>query len=583
MAEQPHVDAALKYAKAVVVGRVLACKWIRLACKRHLDNLKSAKAKDYPYRFDAAKAERVCRFIELLPHTKGQWASKRQKIKLEPWQCFKTAVLFGWVRKQDNLRRFRKALILEPRKNAKSTWAAGVGLYMLTADGEHGAEVYSGATTEKQAWEVFRPARLMAQKTPAMLSAYGVTVNASNLHILGNASRFEPLIGKPGDGASPSLSIVDEYHEHETDDLVDTMLTGMGAREQPMSLIITTAGDNLSGPCYAAVQEGQRVLDGVIVDEELFVLMYGIDLPSGEPGEPGYEPGDDWTSEAALRKANPNYDISVSGEFLQSRQREAVNNARKVGTFKTKHLNMWVQARAAYFNVQRWIESSRPELTLKDFANQPCRIGLDLAAKVDIAAMEILFRLDQCSCPAATKLIAAGFEYARFGKYFLPEATIEQGENEHYRGWRNDWITQTDGEMIDYVEVKQTVLDLKSQHQLEEVAYDPHQAMMMVSELMAEGIPVIEVRPLVLNFSEPMKQIDGLIRSRKIAHNGDPVFTWMLSNVVAKPDAKDNVYPRKDRDENKIDGPVAQMMAMARFMAANKPPSVYEDRGILMF
>ena len=563
----PHVDLALQYAKAVVAKKIPACKWVRLACKRHVADLAKAKTKAFAYRFDPVKAERVCKFIELLPHTKGVWASKSELLKLEPWQCFKTVCLFGWVRKQDNLRRFRKAIILEPRKNAKSTWAAAVGLYMLTADGEHGAEVYSGATTEKQAWEVFRPARLMALKTPALKSAYGLDVNASNLHILGNASRFEPIIGKPGDGASPSCSIVDEYHEHDTDAMVDTMETGMGAREQPLSIIITTAGDNLAGPCYAAVLDAQRMLEGVIANDEMFALMYGVD------------PKDDWTSELALRKANPNYDVSVNGEFLRARQREAINNARKVGTFKTKHLNMWVQSRSAYFSIQRWNESAQPKIRLEDFEKQPCRIGLDLAAKVDIAAIEIIFKLTECDCTAAKDLIAKGFEYVRFGKYFLPEATIEQGENEHYRGWVNcpeAWITQTDGEMIDYSEVRDTLLDLTEKFQVTEVAYDPHQAMMMVSELMAKGIPVIEVRPLVLNFSEPMKQMDGLIRSRKTAHNGDPVYTWMLSNVVAKPDAKDNVYPRKDREENKIDGPVAHMMALARFMTGSASQSFWE-------
>lgn len=560
MTEHPHVDAANAYAKAVVARKIPACKWVRLACKRHLDDLRKSAKKSYPYRFDEVKAEKVCRFIELLPHTKGEWAKTGQRIHLEDWQCFKTVVLFGWVRKQDNLRRFRKAIILEPRKNAKSTWAAGIGLYMLTADGEHGAEIYTGATTEKQAWEVFRPAKLMAQKTPALQQAYGLTVNASNLHILGNASRFEPLIGDPGDGASPSCAIVDEYHEHATDALVDTMETGMGAREQPMLLIITTAGDNLAGPCYAAMQDAQKVLEGVHQNDELFALIFTVD------------PKDDWKSELALRKANPNYDISVKGEFLRARQREATNNPRKVGTFKTKHLNMWVQARAAYFHIQRWNESAQSKITLGDFKSQPCRVGLDLASKIDIAAIEVVFKLSECQCDVATALQSKGFEFARFGKYFLPEDTVEHGDNEHYRGWvesEQGWITQTDGEMADYVEIRDTILDINRDHQLEEVAYDPHQAMMMVSELRDEGIPVVEVRPLVLNFSEPMKQMDGLIRAKKIAHNGDPVFTWMLSNVVAKPDAKDNVYPRKDRDENKIDGPVAHMMAQARFMASD--------------
>lgn len=551
-ADHPHVAAARRYADEVVKGKILACKWVRLACQRHLDDLAKQRDREFDFRFDAAKAERICQFIELLPHTKGKWAiDENPLIRLEPWQCFKTGVLFGWVRKVDGLRRFRKAFIEEPRKNAKSTWAAAVGLYMLTADAEHGAEVFAGATTEKQAWEVFRPARLMALKTPALQSAFGLTVNASNLHLLGNGSRFEPLIGNPGDGASPSCAIVDEYHEHDTDTQVDTMLTGMGAREQPLLLMITTAGDNIAGPCYSALQDAQKVLEGVWQNDELFALIYTADED------------DAWDSEEALRKANPNFDISVSAEFLRARQLDAIHNPRKAGVFRTKHLNQWVQSRHAYFNIQRWIESADPELKIEDFRGQPCRLGVDLASTIDIAAIEITFEY--------------GDGYARFGRYYLPEATIELPENQHYRGWRDaGWITQTDGDMIDYVTIRDDLLQLAEDFQVIELAFDPAQAMMMMSELREKSISCVEVRPLVLNFSPAMKRMDGLIRSRKIVHNGDPVMTWMMSNVVAKEDAKDNVYPRKDRPENKIDGPVAHMMAQARWMTTESKAS-FED------
>ncbi|MHB2265670.1 terminase large subunit [Aliihoeflea sp. PC F10.4] len=554
-AEYPHVEAGNRYAREVVKGKIPACKWIRLACQRHLDDLEVSKRRASAYRFDAKTAEKWCIFIELLPHTKGEWARRGEKLKLEPWQCFKTICIFGWLRKDDGLRRFRKALILEPRKNAKSTWAAGVGLGMMTIDGDHGAEVYSGATTEKQAWEVFKPARLMAMKTPAFLSHYGVTVGAKNLHRLGDGSKFEPMIGDPGDGASPSMAIVDEYHEHATDRMVDTMETGMGAREQPLMLIITTAGDNLAGPCFAAVQEAEKVLEGLVENDELFALIYTVD------------PDDDWSSEIALRKANPNYDISVKADFLRSRQRDAKQNSRKIGVFKTKHLNMWVQARDAYFDITRWRESAKPELQLDDFKGKPCRLALDLASTIDIAAMELTFEHEG--------------GYARFGRYYLPEATIELPENQHYRGWRDAperWITQTDGDMIDYVAIRDDILGLRDAgFMIDEIAFDPHQAHMMMAELRDEGFETLEVRPLVLNFSPAMKQMDGLIRSRKIAHNGDPVFTWMLSNVVAKADAKDNVYPRKDRNENKIDGPVAHMMALARWMSVDEVEADMND------
>lgn len=553
-AAHPHVAAADRYVRDVIAGDIPACRWVVLACKRHFDDLARQKDRAFPYRFDPALAEKWCKFLELLPHTKGKWAGKGEKLRLEPWQCFKTAAIFGWVRKADGLRRFRKALVLEPRKNAKSTWAAGIGLGMLTIDSEYGAEVYSGATTEKQAWEVFRPARLMAAKTPALQTHFGVTVNASNLHILGNGSRFEPLIGSPGDGASPSCAIVDEYHEHETDTLVSTMETGMGAREQPLMLIITTAGANVAGPCYQAVIEARRMLEGITDDPEMFALMYGIDAARGKPGDDDYEPGDDWTKPATLKKANPNFDVSVKGEFLLAQQRDAINNARKQNAFRTKHLNEWVFAKEAYFNLAKWMAAAEPELRIEDFAGMPCTVGLDLASKVDIAAAVFLFRKPR-----------GGF--AAFGRFYLPEEAIELDASGNYSTWhRAGRLIATAGNMIDHERILDDLVEASGFYTIESIGYDPAQATMLVTSLQAEGLPVVEFRHTVLNMSEPMKEVEALIRSGKIAHDGDPCFAWQIGNVTGKLDAKDNVYPRKDRPENKIDGAVALIMAMGRQM-----------------
>lgn len=564
MPDKTYAVVADRYARDVVTGKVPACRWVRLACQRHLDDLKASKAKNYPYRFDEAKAAKVCRFVELLPHVKGKWASQGERLKLSPWQVFKTAVLFGWVKKADGYRRFRKAVILEPRKNGKSAWAAGVGLYMLGMDGEHGAEVYSGATTEKQAWEVFRPARSMALKSPLFLGAAGAEVNASNIYILGNESRFEPMIGKPGDGSSPHCAIIDEYHEHETDDMVSTMETGMGAREQPLLLIITTAGSNVAGPCYQSVVEARRMLDGITDDPELFALMYGIDPPHGRPEDPDYQPGDDWTKPETLRKANPNFDVSVKGDFLLSQQRDAINNARKASAFRTKHLNEWVFAKEAYFNVAKWMAAADPTLRMEDFAGQPCTVGLDLASKVDIAAAVFLFRKP-----------TGGF--AAFGKFYLPEKTIELEATGNYVTWeRAGRLIQTEGDMIDHPKILEDLVVASKVYTIESIGYDPAQATMLVTAMQAEGLPVVEFRHTVLSMSEPMKEVEALIRSGKIAHDGDPCFAWQIGNVVAKEDAKDNVYPRKERPENKIDAAVALIMAMGRQLVGSEAAPSYQ-------
>lgn len=552
MTQHPHVAAAEGYVADVLSGAIPACKWTRLACERHLRDMKSAKSKDWPYRFDPAKAERVCRFVELLPHVKGRWASGTpQPMRLERWQAFLTCSLFGWVSKKTGARRFRKGRLYVPRKNGKTSWAAPIGHYMFAADGEPGAEVYAGATTEKQAWELFGPARQMAVKTPALVAKYGIEVNAKSMVRLADMSKFEPVIGKPGDGASPHCSITDEYHEHQTDDQLSTMETGMGARDQPLSLVISTAGDNIAGPCREDWLQCQKILEGVIEDDRTFCLIYAADAD------------DDWASEVALRKANPNYDVSVSGEFLQAQLKEAINNPRKQGHFKTKHLNLWVQARDAYINMQRWQECAAP-LTLADMHGRPCWMGLDLASKVDIAALELLFDMGDG-------------KFARFGRYYLPEETVnaQDANGQLYRKWRDmGLLTVTDGNIIDFGVIEADIIELASAHGVTAVGYDPHQATMLVTRLQDAGVPVIEFRPTVLNFSEPMKQVEALVRDRKLAHDGDEVMTWAMSNVVAKLDAKDNVYPRKERPENKIDPFVALCMAMGLAMrsADEKPP-----------
>ncbi len=540
----PHVAAGLKYAREVVAGKIPACKWVRLACQRQIDDLRRESDPRWPYRFDPKKAERVCKFVELLPHTKGKWAHKRERIKLEPWQQFGFTTVFGWVRKKDGLRRFREVYKEIPRKNGKSIDGAGVGLYMLSADNEFGAEVYSGATTEKQAWEVFRPARLMALRTPEFREAYAISVNASNLSRLEDGSRFEPLIGKPGDGASPSCAIVDEFHEHDSPELYDTMGTGMGAREQPLMYIITTAGANLAGPCYDKRSYAIKVLEGTLKDDELFAIIYTIDED------------DDWTTEEALRKANPNFGVSVMEDYLLSRQRTAMQSASQQNTFKTKHLNIWVGARNAWMNMIAWGKCP-PRKTLPELAGRRCFIALDLASKVDVAAQLLIFP------PTAEDPI-----WHVHGRYYLPEDVVEEkatSNHSHYATWaQQGLITLTPGNVIDYEYIMDDLRDFLSRFDVAEVPYDPWQATQLATQMLAEGAPMVEMRQTVQNLSEPMKQMEALVLSKQFAHGNCPVLTWMVSNVVAKLDKKDNIYPTKEKPENKIDGTVAAIMGIGR-------------------
>ncbi|MGM8871558.1 terminase large subunit [Psychrobacter sp. 2Y5] len=552
-----NVAKAEKYARDVVAGKIIACKWIKLACQRHLDDKKASRSKDFPYKFDPAKAEKIAKFIQLLPHTKGKWAQKQLKIKLEPWQLFSICIPFGWVKKKDGLRRYTRMIIFVPRKNGKSIIAAGIGLYMFVADDEFGAEVYSGATTEKQAWEVFRPAKQMVDRTPALKDHYGVESNASNLNVALDGSRFEPIIGKPGDGSSPSCALIDEYHEHKDSDLYDTMETGMGSREQPMMVVITTAGSGIGGPCYLLVRDAQKMLEGVLDMPDLWAMIYTKDEE------------DDWTSDIALRKANPNYDISVGGEFLANRSRDAQQSARKQNTFRTKHVNEFVGAKTAWMNMSKWNQA--PErLSLEELQGRPCYIGLDLATKIDVVAKVMVF-----------PPYGGDPNYHVHGKYYIPEARLyEEGEvnSERYQEWDEEGLlTVMDGEVVDFSMIEDDIAEDMKTHDVREVAYDPWQAAQLAQNLSNDGVTMVEIRHTVQNISEPMKENEALVLSQRWAHGGCPIMTWMMSNVVAKLDAKDNIYPNKERAENKIDGPVAGIMALARAIVHNDDDGSLDD------
>lgn len=546
----PFVEKAEQYVDGVLSGTIRVCKWIRLACMRHRRDMARVGELDWAYFFDPEKAERATRFMTRFPHVKGRWASARllPKDRLfspEPWQCFWYCSLFGWVRIDTGMRRFRKGRLYVPRKNGKSLMTAPLGLFMFAADGEQGAEVFSGATNEKQAWEIFGPAKTMAMARPDFRERYEIQVNAKSLSMIGTMAKFEPIIGKPGDGSNPHCSLTDEYHEHETDEQLSTMETGMMAREQPLSIVVSTAGDNIAGPCYDDWKDCEAVLEQTHNDETLFCLIYTIDNP------------DDWTKPEALEMANPNFGVSIEPGPLLHNQALAVKNARKQGSFKIKHLNIWVQARDAYFNIEGFRNAAIESMRWEDMAGRQCFVGMDLASKSDLCAVMYLFpNMDGT--------------FDVFGKYYLPRETVDSPDNpnaEIYQAWEIEGLlTVTEGNQTDYFTILEDIEEAANFVEIVELAYDPHNATMLVTALGKTGITLVEYGATVLNFSEPMKELERKISAGKIHHNGDKILQWALSNVVNKRDRKDNDYPNKEKFEKKIDPAVALIMPMGRFM-----------------
>jgi phage terminase large subunit-like protein len=548
-----HSRVAIQYAKDVASGKRPEGLYVRLACERFLRDL---ARKDWRYEFSEEHANRAIRFMELLPHTKGKWAAKRQRLALEPWQKFVEANIFGWVDKKTKLRRFREVYEEEARKNGKSIRLAARGLYMLCADGETGAEVYSGATTGKQALEIFRPAWQMAHLMQPLRERFGLDLggspkNPGAIFRDDDMSKFEPLIGKPGDGASPHCALVDEYHEHETDHFVETMRTGMGAREQPLLSIITTAGTNLGGPCYQHRSDVQRILKGEMDDDRTFAVIYTLDDE------------DAWHDPAVLCKANPNYGVSVSEEFLLAELDAARRSATKQSAFRTKHLNQWVGAKSAWMNMLAW-QRQKADVTLDALQTAPCWIAVDLASKKDVAAVAIVWRVEH--------------KYITAARFYVPEAALE--DNERYRAFcaSGDMIA-TPGSMIDQEFIEEDLLKLCGKLNVQDLAFDEWQANYLMSRLQKKGLRVIAFNQTVRNMSDPMKEVEARVLSRTLVHDGNPVMAWMMGNVCARRDAKDNIYPRKDNDHDpfcKIDGPVALIMAFGRALASEADVKNYQ-------
>lgn len=548
-----YIDKFHEYAEGIHDGTIIACRPVKLAIARHLRDMEASKKRrmTFPYELCDEPIIEFCEWIEQMPHTKGKWArsvkGEPNTIKLEPWQIFWTGSTFGWQHRKLMTRRFNESRLYVPRKNAKSTLAAAIGNKLAFADNEPGAEVYSGATTEDQAWEIFGVARNMVLKLPDMREELGIIVQATAITAPADGSIFETVTGKPGDGASPSGGFVDEYHEHKTSITYDTLKTGMGARDNPVLIITSTAGVNIAGPCHDDWTMCLNLLEGVIENDRLFAMIYCADKE------------DDWKSELAMIKANPNYDVSVSGEFLRGQLRDALNSTRKQATYKTKHLNIWCSSANAYFDLEHWDQSSRPELKMEEFKERKLIVTLDLASKIDLAAAELLFLPD-----------SVDGEYVRFGLYWIPEKALEDPNNEHYRQWVEEgWIVATPGNVIDFNFIQAKMEELAASYNLLEVGYDPFQATMLITNLMSKGIECVEFPQTVKNMSEPMKEADSRIKEGRTIHNGDPVMKWCLSNVEAKEDMKDNVYPRKanlDRSR-KIDAAVAHIMAVGRSIA----------------
>ena len=422
-------------------------------------------------------------------------------------------------------------------------------MYCLLADRESGAEVYSFATTCDQAKIVFGDAKQMAATTPALRQQFGLQVRANALYVPKTNITFQAKSaeGSTLDGLNTHLAVIDELHAHKTRAVYDVVETSLGKRMNSLLWVITTAGFDTAGICYEVRTMVREVLERKVVDETQFGVIYTIDAE------------DDWTTEAELEKANPNWGVSVRPEMVLSLQKKAMVLPSAANNFKTKHLDVWCSAADAWMDMQAWAACAHPDLDRSDFEGEDCIIGLDLGSKNDMTAKILVFPREDDD---------GNRRYVVFSDFYLPQRAVENSVNSQDAGWADEGLIHvTGGAMTDLNQIESDIREDLSRFNVEAVVYDPWQATQMATSISDDDAPMVECRMKVQNMSDPMKSLEALVLDRRVLHDDNSVMNWMMSNVVAKIDAKDNMFPRKERYEQKIDGPVALIMALGNAIA----------------
>ena len=550
-----YVERAQHYMRDVLGGTIPTCKWTRLAVQRQADDLLREPSESWPWVFDAEMASRPCAFIELLPHIKGKWAREGRRLELEPWQCFILTTVFGWVHHETRLRRFLEAYEEEARKNGKSAKGSGLLLYMLAADGEHGAECYTAATTRDQARIVFDDAKAMAERSPGLRTHLGVAIMQHSLTVAHTSSKAAPLAaeGSTLDGLNVHFALHNEMHAHKTRAVYDVIDSARGAREQSLLWTITTAGTDRSGICYERRTHVTKILDRVVQDERVFGIIYTLDE------------GDDHFDPAVWIKANPNLGKSVQLDELMAQASKAQAMPSALSSFLTKRLNVWVSGESPWMDMRAWERCGTKSAhidTIPDGAK--VYMGLDLAQKKDFAALSLAWHDE------------AADKWRVCTRLYLNDLAIQESGNAHLAGWaRQGYVVVTDGDLTDFDVVADDMRKYCRRFDVQEIAFDPALSMYFAGKLIDEGLPLVEITQRAMFFTPPLIQVENLVHEKKLKFDGNPVMTWMVSNLVVKVSKFNELRaPTKERPENKIDGPIAMLMALGRALALSSSNTV---------
>lgn len=543
------VPEAVAYAQTAIADtkRKRHNRWIRLAARRFMNDLERAKQKGSPFKFDEKEANKACAFIALCPHVEGKWETPN--IKMVPAQIFFVVNLFGF-RNLRGGRRFNTALFAVARKNAKSTLAAAIMLYILCEEDEEGAQLFSAATTGDQARIVWGIAKKMLEKSHDMQRAYGVEAYANVIKRYSINAEYKPINAKAStqDGLNPSAVTFDELHAHKTHDLMNVLTSAEGARDNPFFLYTTTEGYETTGPWPEIRQFAQNILKGVVEADHFFCVYYSVDE---EDKSEGITADDDF-NEDSYRKANPLYDFNYKlREKMEQLATEAKMMSGKLGEFRTKRLNRRSSSANAWIDIREWNACGDP-VDLDWLKGYPCYGAFDLASTTDMVAWALVWYVD-------------GFWYVLL-RYWVPAEAAKKRDEKRvtpYRGWiQAGHITETEGNVIDYAIVEADMMKDVEMYQPVKVAYDPWNAQQFVNRLTERGVELEMFIQGPKSYHPAMQSLEAAYKGRTLRHGGNPVLRWNAANIVPRRDVNMNMAPDRKRSAEKIDGICALLMAI---------------------
>ncbi len=508
------------------------------------------------------KRDHALRFFpKFLTHTKGIWAGKQ--FDLLPWQTDLIGNLFGTLKQPaDDSRQYNHVYCEIPKKNGKSELAAGVALYLLFADEESGAEIYSAAADTDQARIVFDVAAQMVRNNKSLSSNCKIIMSTKRIihNRTGSVYRALSADAYSKHGYNIHGVIFDELHTQPNRDLWDVLTQGAGdARKQPVFFAITTAGYDRNSICWEVHEYARQVKAGIIKDPTFLPVIYGA------------AEDEDWTDEKVWRGCNPSIDEIIDVQKIIDACQKAKDSPALENSFRRLRLNQWTSQETRYIPMVDW-DACGEAFDIKILEGQPCYAGLDMASVNDLAAFVLVFPIDDL-------IYTLPF-------FWIPREQMEKRirkDKVNYDLWeKQGFIKSTPGNSIDEKWIIHDVVELSKKYAIQEVRFDRWGAENVKNVLTDEGFKMIDFGQGWKSMSPPTKDLLRIVLNHTLRHNSNPVLRWNADNAMAVFDPTEAVKFAKNKSSEKIDGIIGLVMALDGTMR-DVGPSVYEDRGVLTF